>query len=467
MTQLSALDETLDRVVPTLDDAPLDWDDILRRSHTDRMRPRRLLVGAVAALAAAAAVLAVTAPGRALVGGAVDWLSAWVGSEPGQPAPSADKSAFSAANADAYSQFPTGTKLGLLLERQAGGATLHLLGLRDGDDLCLRLVRIDAQNERPPTCVPLRELDRKNMRAAIAFSEWGVGLDDATGERGSATFGVADDGIRFIELVDDDGAQHTVPVENNAFLFVRPVPVGDWSAPHWVVQAFAVDSEGAKTELPFYQTTFRAKRPAIDERPALPGPTTVEREPGPGTIGWIDRREPRGTPFAGDRLVHEMGDVELGRAIQPDPRSSYRIGVTLIRVKNGEMTRPGAEGQLWLCMNPLPGLSGGDLSGACGPTALVSRNPLSPDFGLDGQQFATVAGLATDEVARIRIFFHDGGSERVPLHDNGYGIKVPSVDFPAKLVAYDQAGEVIAIRVLPGPMVAARFIPGQADSKRR
>jgi hypothetical protein len=300
------------------------------------------------------------------------------------------------------------------------------------------------------------------MPAAIAVAEHGIWLNENEGKRVSATFGVAADGIEAIELVDDDGTTRRVPVENNAFLFLRPHERGEWSADRWVNGAAAIGADGKRTEMPFFQTSFRGEQGPRERRPA-PGPTAVDHEPQTTAIGWLERREARGRPLElGERAFPlSSGDVVVARSLRPDPSSAVRIGVVLRRLTEGTPASPGRPGEVWRCVHVLSGLASGPLSGYCtGATARLRGALEPPGPGGAGQQFAVVAGLASDAVARLELYLANGDRLPVPLADNAYATTVASVDFPVRLVAYDLDGHVIATMEQGLPSVPFRSRSG-------
>src|SRR5581483_9850748 len=128
----------LDALVEPLDVEPR-WDEVLRVAlaapSPARRPPRRRAVALVAA--AAVAILAATA----FATGLADRFSAWLDGAPGRPAPAELQHGFTARNGVALASFPAGTKLRLLLRQTVDGTSFDLLGFRNGDAYCLRLVR--------------------------------------------------------------------------------------------------------------------------------------------------------------------------------------------------------------------------------------------------------------------------------------------------------------------------------------
>jgi hypothetical protein len=62
----------------------------------------------------------------------------------------------------------------------------------------------------------------------------------------------------------------------------------------------------------------------------------------------------------------------------------------------------------------------------------------------------TLAGLASDDVAKLSLYLATGRRVSVPLHDNGYITSAVKADYPLRLVAYDNEGRVIGITTVQG-----------------
>jgi hypothetical protein len=73
-----------------------------------------------------------------------------------------------------------------------------------------------------------------------------------------------------------------------------------------------------------------------------------------------------------------------------------------------------------------------------------------------GDQFATVSGIASDEVVRLELYTATGDRIDVPLRDNAYLTEVSLARLPAKVVAYDAEGRVIGIAETPSGEGPAR-----------
>jgi hypothetical protein len=174
--------------------------------------------------------------------------------------------------------------------------------------------------------------------------------------------------------------------------------------------------------------------------PGQPGPQRVERQLPPGTIRWLFRHQPRGQSLqaagiaVGSLVGSHWQPVRFARVLRPDPSSPTRIVVSLI----------GKRGRN-LCMSVF--FPGGGVGG-CGVGHLAplkfttfSGLDLVPNGGF------VVAGLASDQVARIELFVANGTHRRVPLRDNAFFTRVARSELPVNLVAYDKQGKVIGTTV--------------------
>jgi hypothetical protein len=168
----------------------------------------------------------------------------------------------------------------------------------------------------------------------------------------------------------------------------------------------------------------------------IPGPDRVERALDAGAVDWLERREPRGEPFAWpydfpDRILH-------ARVVKPDPTSSFRVAVAY-----GEDPDWRENGR-WFCLVWFwPLIPDSRSSAACTRTdvgAGVMYHGRWPSAG----QFPHYVGIAADEVARMEIFYEDGWKQSVPLQDNVFSFYVAG-NQSSKLVAYDSAGRVVRI----------------------
>ena len=61
-----------------------------------------------------------------------------------------------------------------------------------------------------------------------------------------------------------------------------------------------------------------------------------------------------------------------------------------------------------------------------------------------------MSGLASDDVARIEVFLGNGERWQAPLRDNVTAFRLQRAKFPARIVAYDDAGRVIDVKTIRG-----------------
>lgn len=78
--------------------------------------------------------------------------------------------------------------------------------------------------------------------------------------------------------------------------------------------------------------------------------------------------------------------------------------------------------------------------------------------GLDvvGGGGVVLAGLASDDVARMELFLPHGRRHPVPLKDNAFFVRVARADLPANLVAYDRHGLVIGTSATLKPIAGLK-----------
>lgn len=497
--------ETLERQVARRGSARADWSDVLRRAEVaivdgdGRLQPRRVRerrvsrrLALAAALAAVVALAAAATPvGPALAGlgrDAFDGLSSWLRGEPGEPAPAGEQAGFSERNAASYASFPEDTKLRLLVRERVGGQAFSLLGFRNGSSLCLRLVRAALPAGRGANqCVTERELTRSPAPALVAAQTWFHFGDPAT--TAEAIFGFADDTVHALEVRRLRSGWTRVGVSSNVFLALRARPSGSVQSPPSydpIVQVRALTGDGARVLVPFVASDagdYGQGLPAVPsylKAPSispgdLPGPSKVDvRFPG-GTIGWLERREPRGEPFTPARFaVTSIGSVVYSRKVQPDPDSPVRVGATLARVERGSRLHNADPGALVICESELRALGSGGAGFGCpgpGPAGpFPAGQPLTYSF-IGPEQITQLAGLAADGVSAIDLYLASGRVVPAALTDNAFLVQAPTTQLPGKLVAYDDERRVIGIQTLPGaarpaPCPPATFARAASSSPR-
>jgi hypothetical protein len=431
------LREELERLAPAT--APLDWSEVLNRAGSRRG-------GRWSAFAVAACVIAVVAfatPLGAAIAHGLGGFSAWLSGEPGSPVSPSEQRAFDRANARTWLGFPQGTRLRRLIT--AGGPAkteVELLGFRSGSTLCLRIVVSGKTRGSKLSCAPLADLRKAGAPVRVVLVDHGFGrgtkrawygIDLVRAPALQVTAGIAADGVRRVVVVDDSG-RHAVRAASNAFLYVA----GNPDAGQRVRRISARTRKGLVT-VPFRPAPFGyggGTAPGV-----ATGPTHVERVVRNGTIGWLDRREPRGQslevlPGRIRGLVRRH--TVFGRVITPDPSRPVRVAITLSTSRHGGKATGLCS---WLIMRSGTG-------GGCSIRAtLFAKNPIAIELSLGGgsDEFSTISGLASDDVARIIAFLANRQTASVPLADNTYLVDIARSRFPVRLVAYDHAGRVIGV----------------------
>jgi hypothetical protein len=447
----------LDRLIPLPSGERADWQEVLAAAGV-KPRPsvtttRLVMWGAV--VAAVGAVLVAT-PVRAALGQGLDTFSAWLTGSPGKPSSQAEQRAFDRATRS-WSGFPQGTKLRRLVQAQRGGATFTLYGFRGAGSLCLRLVVTGSASARTLTCPPLSALRGSRQPALVAAANYGVGTTPQTSTgpftfgtpKFTVTFGVVADGVQQIELQRGDLTTAHAVVKGDTFLAVdtNPSPV-----------MYAWATSGSRraalslTTMPSPPSFSQATGPQLSAR----GPGTVQRNVHGGAIHWLARREPRGAPVPPTvhHVVGVLPDVIFDREIIPNASAPERLVVS-VRPAGTAYFGGGLRNKLQVCAEVVGGRF---LAGGCWPAGrLFSTAPFT--LGVSGQpggQTETIAGLASDDVAKLTLYLATGMQVTVPLHDNGYITSAAKADYPVRLVASDTSGRVIGVKTLRG---AARRAP--------
>lgn len=420
-----------------------DWDDVVRRT---RLRRRRLSTAVVlAATVGTFAVAAAASPLGAALARTFDDFSAWIRGEPGQPASPAEQQAFQEANARSWAGFAPDAKLRRLLETEVSGTSFTLFGFRSGNLLCLRLVASGGASGTSTHCAPLRSLQRAESPALVVAADEPVGSSGPAGAAGytadayTATFGIASDGVRGVVVKADDGT-HDALVGGNAFLYLADHPkVGTR-----VRAVEAVAANGARASLAFQSSPFGMLDLPPPPKGTAQGPTRIEHRVSGGSIGWVERQEPRGDPLSPslrsqieDMSSHLLPGVRpvLERVVRPDPADVLRMGILAGASRKGGPV----DAICYLVIGP------GGIGGTCAPLDRVfPRGPFTLELGGSGtSEYSLLSGLASDDVAALRLFVASGKTINVPLRDNAYLARVSRSEFPIRLVAYDRQGRVI------------------------
>jgi hypothetical protein len=445
-------------------DAVADWDAVAEGSGLKRERARRRLT-AGAALLTAAAVIGLATPLGAAIARGLDGFSAWITGQPGSPASSQEQHSFDRANARSWVAFPTGTKLRHLITQHVGNTNVELLGFRSGTStLCLRLIVTGKSRTSSQSCAPLGDLRLSGAPVRILIIDQPVGtgtkrawygIDHLRSSNLQITAGVAADSVRSVVLKDEHG-RHVVPARSNAFLYVASRPeIGQRVSAVWARTA------GGLVTVPFSPSPFGmgGSAGAARKAPAI----HVDRKVSGGRIGWLDRHEDRGRPLSTlpprmrrSLLGGRLGRIIFGRVLTPDPSAPYRVSITLNAHRRGG---PPAG----LC-TMLVGPSGG--GGGCSPYPdIFKRSPIS--FGTSGDgpgEFVQVAGVVSDDVARLQVVLVNSQRLDVQLADNAFVAGVSRADLPARLVAYGSDGKVIAASDPIGDLMGG---PGVSPARGR
>jgi hypothetical protein len=450
-----AVIRVLERYAP-MPDQSVEWDLVLHRAHVVGRPPRRRLL-VLALMAGVVMLLVLATPLGGAIRGLVADFSRWLTGTPGTAVSEEKQREFDQAQARSWVAFPGSPKLRQLSRVEKDGVTYDLVGFRSADSLCIRVITSGAVHDRRLTCAPVDELRNDDVPVRVLFADWGIGKGDKREQIGFSTYssaraqvtaGIAADGVESIDLHDDQGS-HRVPAVSNAFLYVAERPeVGQR-----VMEIRAQLADGQPVEVPFTVAPWAFGD--FGGASGVPGgPTKVEREIDTGEIGWVARHDERGAPID-DSLrdkFHAFSNISFGRVLTPDPNSPKRLAITI-----GAPGGHGAAMSSALCETLLA--SDGTAAGGC----LDSRfrhGPFSFGYSVSGagDQYATFAGVASDDVARLELFTATGSKLEVPLRDNAYLAEVALARLPAKLVAYDKQGRVIGIEQTPRSEGPARLI---------
>jgi hypothetical protein len=461
------LREELAKIVPSFRSG--NWDEVLAiAGHAPARSVRRWAAVAAFAVTAALVVSVATPLGASILRG-VGNFSSWLTGEPGTPASTNAQRAFDRANARSWVSFPAGTKLRHLttVTDRADGSKVELLGFRAGSTLCLRIVVTGKTTASTRSCAPLADLRQAGSPVRVIVVDRGFGTGTKRAWYGTfrvhspalqVTAGIVADGVKRLVVRDRSGRQ-VLPVVANAFLYVASTPdVGQR------LISISAETRSGLVSVPFAPAPFAFGGFGVGQK-AAPGPTKVERNVSGGTIGWLDRRELRGQPLS-VLPVRLRGlitrHVVFGRVVAPDAGRPVRVALTLSTSRHGGRATGLCS---WLVF------PGGGAGGGCAVRAdLFKSDPITVGGSLNSgsDQFMTLNGLASDDVARIVVFLANGQTMKVPLRDNTFVVDVARLKMPVRLVAYDTHGRVIGVQA-PGDMFGVGGGParGRAISVRK
>jgi hypothetical protein len=438
--------DELNEDVPAVPSELRDWEDVLARAGEParRRRARRRLTG-LALAGATVAMLAVTPLGGAIargVGGFSDWL---VGT-PGNPVAAEAQRTF-----EDVTRFPNDPQLRQLLRVEVGGRPFFLYGFETGDVVCLRVaVRAPAVEGAQSACVSRDDLRRSDDLILPVKGNLGVGQvgpiprnpdDPPTVPRYRLSFGVAAAEVRRVTVQTDDG-RSAASVGNGAFLHVfEPGRRGNWAR-----SVTATTGDARTSVVPI--SIQASGQPSLSTGFPIRGPAHVEREVRDGSIGWFDRREPRGISAREAGLTRGFACCTgFVRVIHPDPGDFLAVAVG-----DGTLAGPAMRlrGREVFCHGLV---TRGTSSAACAPREhLFRKQPLHLGWGFSGsgQQIWIVSGLVSDQVRRLRVFVGSGETWDAPLRDNATVFRVQRAKFPLRIVAYDAQGRIVGIQSVRG-----------------
>lgn len=451
----------LDRLVPLPSGERANWQDVLAsagvtsRPHFSRMR----LVVVLVALAAGGAIVLAT-PVRAALGHGFDSFTTWLTGSPGTSSSPSEQRAFDRATRS-WTGFPQGTTLHRLVQARTGGATFTLYGFRGAGSLCLRLRVAGSPSAHALACPPLSALRGSKQPALVVAANEPVGATHQASNgpfvfatpKFSVTFGVVADGVQQVELGHRNGTTTRGVVSGDAFLAVD-------ASTSPVTRAWAIAGRRRVALRLAASTSPFGPLQASGPRLAVHGPVSVQRTVHGGAIRWLARREPRGTAVSSavHHIVGVLPNVIFSREITPDPSAPERMVVS-VRPAGAAYSGVHLRNKLQVCAEVVGGRFAG--GGGCWPAGrLFSVAPFNLGvLQLSGGQTVTIAGLASDDVAKLTLYLGTGRSVAVPLHDNGYITSASKADYPARLVARDSRGRVIGIKTLQGSGTTNPAIP--------
>lgn len=426
-TRITSVNQALELLVPPFEDGGGDWDEILatadlrdtsssgfsrRRAHRRRFM--------IAAFALAVALLIVVSALAASGLNPFSSFRAWFSGKPGRPASPSAQREFRSVNGQSWNAFPTGTKLRLLLSRNVDGVRYVLYGFRSGNSLCLTLDAGPRQyNSFRPGCAAASTLAHQRASILPIVADGGVG-GSRFAPPPEVSFGIVADGVSAVQVHATDGS-HLAWVGGDAYLWVEA-----WPNSGNRVLSLTGTARGAKSTVHVPAlNNFLAPAPQAVPR----GPSRLQATIAHPTIGWLDRHEPVGLAPSQlktypqiRRLIAASG---FTRFIKPDPLSNVIVGVSARRLFY--------RGGLWGGSNP----------------PYFNRGPLHLFFPPEqpSQGFVTLAGIAADGVAQIKVFLADGQIQAASLKDNVFTALVPR-SAPVRVVAYNRSNRVVGVLTL-------------------
>jgi len=472
------------RAVPLPSDTERDWEDVLARAEVStRSAHTRRLLYSLAFAALAAVVLAATPLGAVIARGFGDF-SDWLNGKPGQPISSAEQKTIEREQRQlarySWASFPKGAELRRLITVTRDGIEYKLFGYRVGNEYCLRLSTPDSL--LPHTgCAPKSELSRRRKPALALYVDAPIYSREKTDpltvlrtgqktqlvRKSSVTFGIVSDGVTSV-----NGLTHTSVLDgmvaSGSFLIITPrhEEIGRHQAvdavgfKNKVRSILASDASGDKVKVRVAGVENEYASGAL----MAPVPGRMAKRQITGIrIGWLERRESRGTPLsrllwlnpqtfpqcgpecAANLKAHE---VIFSRQITPDPGGVVRVAVALRHDGDvcSSIAYPRQARSLGGDCMSKQALSAG--SWTEGPTFHITVGGIA--FVSSGAQYSTEVGLVDDHVRRMTILLSSGKQIPVPIKDNAYVFEVARTDYPIRLVAFDSANRVVGVDSYPG-----------------
>jgi hypothetical protein len=451
----AAITAELERLFPI--SATPDWEAIAAATG---LRRERRLAPLVVVIAVGLVAIGFATPLGAAIAHSIGGFSDWLTGEPGKPAPESQQARFARANAQQWLGFPKDTKLRDLTSQ----GTVNLAGFRTGSSICLH---VSVRGTGQTNCAPLADLERRDAPVRVLFADLSfgkgsksevIGLGRIHSAKLQVTAGIVADGVRSVVLLDDKG-RHTVPVVSDAFLYVATAPnVGQRVTRVWARTAARL------VRVPFAPAPFLMP---FFSRPPRTGPAVAVSAPAAnGRIGWLDHRQAVGLPLSSlplrirsELLGYRLGRVIFGRVLAPDPSLRARFVITLNASWRGGQPRG-------VCLM-FVGASGD--GGGCAPyPQLFAKTPLNVgQYDASGSdQFTTVSGIVSDDVARLRAKLANGQWVDVPLAENTFIAELPMGRLPARIVAFDSKGRTIGASQPIGALFAGQTGPSPLRGRR-
>lgn len=457
MSSFNSVSDALEILVEPFEVTPR-WDAVV--ADAGLVEHRRSASWRTVAIAAVLAAVLLAAAAYAT--GFGDRFSSWLTGSPGAPAPAAEQQGFAQRNQVAFASFPAGTKLRLLLRKTVSGTSFDLLGFRNGDAYCLRLVRSKLpQGIGRNQCLRAEEL--RGHAALVADDVWfsvGKPAQNITG-----VYGFAADDVTRVRVTRSRGDERVV-VTNNVFLSLKSQPSGTVQhhpLPNPVLAVAAILANGRMRNVPYVVEGEGII--SNGQRPTVPsyfggrgitsgvGPTQVTAPIQHPAIGWLARREKRGSPLPHQRDI----TLHFGRVIQSDPDDPIRVGVATADATG--FTRGHAITGNALCVVDFQPLTRAAGSVACSPEPFQHGGLMLG--GWLASPITHFNGLAADGITRVVLYLASGRKVEAALKDNVFAVAVPQAELGGELVGYDAKGRVAAIEPLPGHAVATPCPPAQ------